>query len=288
MTTSCSLFIELAGEDKPREDGTAAGPGGGPGAGGATGSTTTAGGGGESSTTVGQGGTGGEGGGSLTIPTSGLLLWLDGELGVTSDVDGVSQWSDRSGNGLDAMQTITTSKPAVGSIGSRAALEFDGLDDYLDLPQLTADFSNGLTIFAIVVTTDPSQLSCPPIVHFCNGGEVDDISLQLQSDGGILYEVYDASLPTASALSSGVPAMITAVHDADATVRVDGTELASTTMPAPVDVTRTMNYVARGLYGGCGPWQGTIGEVLVYTRPLTANEQTQVEGYLQSKWACCQ
>jgi hypothetical protein len=46
-------------------------------------------------------------------------------------------------------------------------------------------------------------------------------------------------------------------------------------------------YVGQTEYDGCTPLNGRISELLVYSRALSPEEVSDVEGYLMQKWACC-
>jgi hypothetical protein len=64
----------------------------------------------------------------------GLVLWLDADdsSSIIYDV-AVAEWQDRSGNNHHATQSIGDAQPAlsVDGFGSRSAMEFDGIDDFL-------------------------------------------------------------------------------------------------------------------------------------------------------------
>ena len=80
----------------------------------------------------------------------GLLLWLRGDVGVTVSDGGVSAWADLSPYHLDARQTDSTRRPTLATMApsGRSALAFDG-EDFLDLPSGFADFSRGVSLFAV-------------------------------------------------------------------------------------------------------------------------------------------
>ncbi|MFO1497194.1 MAG: Ig-like domain-containing protein [Verrucomicrobiota bacterium] len=71
----------------------------------------------------------------LTL-TNGLQLWLKADAGVTADASGaVTQWKDQSGKGNDAAQSDPNLAPTLQAtgFGGKAALRFDGNDDYLNV-----------------------------------------------------------------------------------------------------------------------------------------------------------
>ena len=111
------------------------------------------------------------------VPRSGLLMWLRADRGVTQDLGAVATWADQSPNHTDAIQTATNARPVLASsgIGGLPVLKFDGIDDFLKLPAGFADFTQGLSMFA-VVRENPVD-TCVEVMEFSNGSEIDDISL---------------------------------------------------------------------------------------------------------------
>ncbi|MFO7631073.1 MAG: DUF4255 domain-containing protein, partial [Caldilinea sp.] len=90
---------------------------------------------------------------------AGLQLWLRGDAGITYDGEaGVSRWSDQSGGANHAVQPVAARQPLLvrSAVGSKPAVRFDGVDDYLAIEQLSyaaAGVIEGLTLFALVRTT---------------------------------------------------------------------------------------------------------------------------------------
>ena len=73
---------------------------------------------------------------SLAI-TNNLQLWLKADEGVTASAAGaVTAWADKSGKGNNAAQTDETLAPLVvtNAVNGKAVLRFDGVDDYLEVP----------------------------------------------------------------------------------------------------------------------------------------------------------
>jgi hypothetical protein len=92
--------------------------------------------------------------GALWTPYySTTALWLDGsDAGtITLNSGNVSQWNDKSGNGRNFSQAISTQQPAytANQLNGLPALIFDGTDDFLDGGQVL-DLIGGLTTFMVV------------------------------------------------------------------------------------------------------------------------------------------
>ncbi|NUO49637.1 MAG: hypothetical protein HOV80_12340, partial [Polyangiaceae bacterium] len=129
----------------------------------------------------GIGGQGGQGGETPPpIPTDELVFWFDATQGLTENGGAVSQWNDLSGNDYHATQPTGLWQPTIGSIAGVQALTFDGDNDQMDLPTISADYSNGISIFAVFANSDPGVL-CPPIFQLSNGPEIDDIDIHTET-----------------------------------------------------------------------------------------------------------
>jgi hypothetical protein len=103
---------------------------------------------------------GGGGGGWTPATPGGLLLWLQGDLGVTLDGGGVATWADQSGNGNDATQATPANRPTIGSgigSGGRQTLVFNPTTAAQFL-QCAVDLGAGAqTILVIWKSTVPSN-----------------------------------------------------------------------------------------------------------------------------------
>lgn len=270
--------------------------------GGRAGGGSTAGGGGKlpSAGTGGVGASGDPGdggsGGSVDVqvppvPLEGLELWFDASAGITQATSGVvSVWKDQSGNGRDALQTALNYRPKLSaSLNGKRALVFDGEDDYLKLPTLPGDFSHGVSIFTVAQqATDDG--SCTAFFEASNGAEVDDIHLGTW-ESALQYEVLTEYLhPAEQKLLLGAPQLLAVVHQTSerTQLRRNSSALGESTFPLPAVTARNEVFIGRSAYSGCKPYNGSIGELLVYSRAVSDPELIEIETYLQAKWGCCQ
>jgi hypothetical protein len=234
----------------------------------------------------------GDGGESGTVPTDGLVLWLDAERATTdSEQTTVSSWTDQSGRGHDATQPTASARPKLveNGIGSRRSLSFDGASDFLLLPPGFEDFSAGVSFFAVAQLA--SEANCPPLLQLWNSHA--DAILFLRIRGHFQYEVgHDSASTTTATYSPGEPHTFGLVHGIDRLARVffDGTAAGShANMDLPAVVSRAENRIAvtGDTDGGgtqCVPFEGLIGEMLLYDRALPDVERREVEAYLAAKW----
>jgi hypothetical protein len=277
--------------------GSASGAGGSNAAGGAHGGATSGGvtgGGGvvSSGGTTSAGGNAGGGGATTTqdpISKVGLVYWFSADVGVTEASGAVSKWTDRSGNHQDAAQISAVSRPTRGKLPGtgQPAIVFDGADDYLGLPPLSADFAGGLSFFAVAEVAAGS--ACMALLEVSNGSEIDDVSFDWLSSA-LQYEVFNSdTMGQDGAFPIGEARLLEVTHSVaeDANLWVNGLSSGLSNFPLPTTTTRNQDFIGKTLYQGCPTLSGAISEIILYSRPLGSSERAGVETYLQSKWGCC-
>ena len=224
------------------------------------------------------------------IPKEGLLYWFAGDVGVTQE-QGVKQWANQAGGGGDAVQLLPELQPKLTETGLAPLpfLEFDGVDDYMELPETNASFAGGLSMF--IVAGSLSSAGCSGYIELSNGGEINDVHVGVH-EGALQYEVQDQSLRANSAIPTGELVLAEAHHggavdEAPAELRVNGVQDNSSVLTLPASLLRVANFLGRTLYGSCSPYSGAMAELILYTRRVTAEERAQIELYLLTKWECC-
>lgn len=227
------------------------------------------------------------------VPAEGLLYWFSADVGVMAEGGTVTTWKNRAGNGYDAVQIAAGLRPKLEQteVLPLPLVSFDGEDDYLELPELTASWLEGLSLF--VVSRGGPATTCSALIELSNGEEINDINLA--SEGmAIRYEIDQAVL---EADEGTFPAdqvrLVEAHHGSGVTqspveLRVNGGQAGSTVMQLPVDVPRISNFLGRSLYGSCVPFSGGIAELVMYSRKVSLDERLAIELYLLEKWQCCQ
>jgi len=94
----------------------------------------------------------GAGAPALTLPTANLLAAWDARLGVTNVSGACSAWADQSGNGKHLTQGAGAARPAITTVDGYAALNFNGVNNYMVPTSLTA--ATGVkTIYAVIKPT---------------------------------------------------------------------------------------------------------------------------------------
>lgn len=199
----------------------------------------------------------------------------------------VARWADFSPREADAWQPISALQPKLlpGAGSVPAVLSFDGVDDQLTLPEGFADFSAGLSAF--IVASVSTDTVCQAFLELSNGGEMDDVHVG-RSHGSVHYEVSSPSVwGPDNAMAVGERVLVGVVHAPNASpeLRLNGAFMVNGEFTdLPLVTTRKYNFLGRSLYSACQPFQGTLGEVIVYSRALSSSERAGVQGYLQAKW----
>ena len=90
--------------------------------------------------------------GSAAMPSAGMRAWLRADIG-TEGPGNLGTWEDQSGLGNHAYQTNGVLKPKVvpNQLNGRPVVRFDGIDDYLDLPNMMSAASAGEIIAVLKV-----------------------------------------------------------------------------------------------------------------------------------------
>jgi hypothetical protein len=224
------------------------------------------------------------------IPEEGLELWLRSDEGVTEAGGVVASWKDSSTHQRHATQAEVELRPKLANdgMGSKSAVIFDGVDDFLELTSFDADFSGGVSMFAVAMQKEAKE--CHGIFEASNGPEVDDLHLGTWK-GAPLYEVGASYLHAADApMLIGKAQLLTALHDPDANVQLrrNGGSLGNSQFELPPVGSRGEVFIGYSNYVGCTSWSGSLSELLVYSRDVTDEELVEIETYLQKKWGCCE
>jgi hypothetical protein len=242
---------------------------------------------------IGHGGTSGNAGSAggsdqPDIPRLGLALWLRADTGVQQANGLVQVWLDQSGNQRNAVQTGLLVRPTYVAKGLNdlPTLQFDGVGDFLKLPDGFGDFSNGVAGFMVV---QPADSDCASVLELSNGSEIQDVSLGMWQNKWT-YEVQEPYIQNGN-VDLLAPTLYAVNHrptigmvNASAELRINRTALQAKNMPVPDVMVRENNFVGHTLYGSCNYFEGTVSEIILYERVVTANEVKSIESYLDQHW----
>lgn len=219
------------------------------------------------------------------VPTNiaGCQLWLDAADTGTIAPGATFTWSDKSGNGYNAVQTTAARQPttAIRSQNSLNVLDFDG-GDRLDLPSGLYGISNGANTSFVVWATDATTTNQRLLAGFT------------AADGTRYgFMVYDpAGQFTVRNNSGGINQNQAVTFDTNAHIaalRRTGSTLDNIYDGNLTSGSTAANFTVDSLYIGASntlafPLNGMIAEVIVYNSYLSNADANTVGNYLATKW----
>ena len=232
--------------------------------------------------------------GPAPLTVCGLHLWLDAkdEKTLQKDAGGsLTRWTDKSGMGHDAVQTLAGARPKVAlqaQLGMPGVV-FDGENDFVRLPNFVT-FSN-ITAF-VVVTARPTGR--PYETLFGDYGADGNRLLAISgTTGAMARDAKSNALAIKGKLNYGKTILMLSVSDSgsifaaanDATDTQNGTYTKGTAF----DDGQPPLLGAQPLDGNANPnsgthWAGDVHELIFFNRVLTAAEAQKVHAWLSDRW----
>ena len=221
---------------------------------------------------------------------SGLALWLDATDSTSyTTATGVSEWRDKSGNGRTFSQSTGNNQPTVSANAQngKAALTFDGTNDSFSGP-VTFSLTSTHSVFVVVnptVRKIASFLAGAVSAELIYGDGSASFSGSKFGAFGVGRAVYGGGTITTGAYQvvsvvcsgSTLPAnlsMWTNGSGGAVSVVTSGTApAAALTAPLTIGTSASSQF-----------WNGSIGEMLIYSRSLSDTERLTVERGLGKKW----
>lgn len=160
------------------------------------------------------------------------------------------------------------------------SLQFDGNDDYVDLPDWGIDMSGG---FSISVWGKPTAVkNWARFIDFGNGPSNNNIVFgRLGGSDTLFFEIYDGASTTKVEATNTLVLnewhlyVATVDENGDTVIYRDGVVMQSgSTNPPSALINRTTNYIGRSNWGGDQYYEGYMDDLRIYDRALT---QTEVE-----------
>jgi hypothetical protein len=221
-------------------------------------------------------------------------LWLDAaDASTVTTVNGaVSQWDDKSGNGRNATQATTSSRPAYTNAGLNGLniLTFDGGDTLVGSAQIA---NPGFGMFVVCSFADnTTRMGVVDIGNSTNFRhcviEQNTFNSPTQSYGFYVAGVaLYSSVPTSaghkiiSATSSANPGSVIA---ATTTYTVNGTTATLTSATAGNYATIGAGYTIGAFQGNILRLTGTVAEAIAFSAFVDTSTRQKLEGYLAHKW----
>lgn len=220
---------------------------------------------------------------------SGLALWLDISDATTVTLDAnnlISNIADKSGNNYNGSQTTAANRPGVSTMNGKRCGDWGTASNSLRVAYSHGSNANNWRDGFIAAawdaggTTFPAQnglFTANAISGTANGAILDGVSgsANWAADGiwhrpqGSVLKVNNEAAVEDGSTCAAFPHITSAFivrGQAKADVAVNGWQLGC-----------DRSLAGRG-------WRGRIGEVVIYTRQLTATEALKVRQYLANKW----
>jgi Concanavalin A-like lectin/glucanases superfamily/PLAT/LH2 domain len=162
---------------------------------------------------------------------------------------------------------------------AETALQFDGTDDYLQLPAVTYDFSKGITVEAWVYYDRYNSFS--RIIDLGNGADRDNILLaNVGSTNELALYVFvggaHQNISAPNALETGKWIHVAATIDATGKAQLykNGQPLTpgNTTVNLPPTIQRSSNYIGRSNWSNDAYFAGRLDELRLWSRSRSADE----------------
>ena len=203
------------------------------------------------------------------IVTDGLVLHLDAAKRDSYPGSGTT-WYDISGNGNDG---TLTNGPTYSGVAKDAAIEFDGVDDYIQLNQtitLTGEFT--LNLFILPTSTNTKVL-------LGNNG-IDYLQINNSAALGLFSSTQSITLNGYS-WDISKPSMVTLTRNSSNTIQTYKNGSSSVTGSLTGDF-RIRQVGQRG--NSIRFYQGSIYTTQIYNRALTASEISQNYNALKGRY----
>ncbi|HRT29123.1 MAG TPA: autotransporter-associated beta strand repeat-containing protein [Kiritimatiellia bacterium] len=224
-------------------------------------------------------------------PASGLALWLDATQGVATNAGGnVTQWTDRSGNNHHATNALSTGPTLTADIGGLPTLRFtSSASQYLDCGGIV-----GITDITVFIVNKLASVSTSVLRSFFCAAGTDQINgetpihYQIATSQKINFWV-NQTFESHSSVTAGT-VQINEYIENNLQGRyyrngmADGSKKRSISRKR-LDVFRIGAWMP---FSTNTSWHrfldGSIGEILIYTRALSEDERRTVGRYLAAKW----
>ena len=198
--------------------------------------------------------------------------------------------NDESGNGLNGTATNGASLTTDRNSNSNEAYNFDGTDDYIDLPDGFADFTGGLTFAVWANVNETSGRNFQRFINLSTGSNVDLIyfgqygttnQLAMESyNSGTATSAGDPARTSSSAISTGTwQHFVVTQTGTTFNFYVNGSLVSSTGATfANRNVTRTFNTLGLSEFSGDAKYKGSLDEIFIYGRVLSDAEISLLAG----------
>lgn len=220
-------------------------------------------------------------------PDTPIAFWLDAMDSSTLLLDGkngIKRWKDKSGQGRELIQNESFARPVYTKSGAYAGIEFQGTNQFLEIPRASEMVRNQFTIFVV-----EKRKSAKSENYFMGGTNLQrNANLVLgyanERTGLMAFWANDTAAPVPSYQSSSEQSRLWCFKKpaGGKQLTIDGGAVNQSN--SNTDSLISWNGAALGRYFDKF-YQGILYEIIVYTTALDLEAQQKVEGYLAHKWA---
>jgi hypothetical protein len=215
---------------------------------------------------------------------AGLALWLDGNdsASLTLVSSAVSEWKDKASGKVFA-QTTANNRPTLTTINGKTALAFDGSNDTLSCSEPFTTYPVSMFFVQRVVAYTSFGMTY-------TAGDGNNFNLRQNQSFGSLQLQHPStgvSVNTGTPFSTTAAQVVSVVYDSPvggSAIYIDGssqTIFGGAFTEQPI-FSGTTHWI--GSRGGSFVLNGYIGEILVYTKTVSATERSAIHKYLGKKW----
>jgi len=218
---------------------------------------------------------------------SGLALWMRADQGVTWNGSTVSQWSDITGNGNNAVQSEVSRRPTfiTSALNGKPALRFNGANsNYLSVPNNASINLTQFTVIAVAKQSTSASYGFLARKLATSDATLNQYGLLFMNSTGARTQAGAQTAVGYSAIPLDTYAIMSGSYDLN-TVRtwVNGGLVASTAYTG--GITTSSLPLTIGGDGSTMGLRGDMAELLIFNRALSDMERKEVELYLYQRYA---
>jgi len=228
-------------------------------------------------------------------------LWLDAEDSTTITLNGttVSQWNDKSGNGINVSQATATSQPAYSATGlnGKPVIEFDGIDDVLSIGETNLGRNLAGMSAAVVLKWVTAPATSKPLIAFSISGaqlvrfSISGISPNYAFGGrrldGVSAQTVTGNQSLLTTTTAAISSVVVNYQNTAVDLYTNGiVDRQTTTFLTSGNTSDTSSFLFNiGKNSSTADFANVqVSEVVFTNSALSERQRQQLEGYLAWKW----